>query len=89
MRWPSSFLDQIRAALPVVDVVKRHHKLRKDGASEWRAVTDQSLTVNTSKNLCGGVDHLMVGDAVDYDLPFKVYGHYDLRHCERTQERQY
>jgi hypothetical protein len=51
MRWPSSFLDQIRAALPVVDVVKRHHKLRKDGASEWRAVTDQSLTVNTSKNL--------------------------------------
>ena len=39
--------------------------------------------------LGGGVDHLMVGDAVDYDLPFKVYGHYDLRYCERTQERQY
>jgi hypothetical protein len=34
----------------------------------------------------GGIDNLMTGDAPDYNLPFKVYGYYDLNHGYERQE---
>ena len=49
--WPTSFLDQIRSALPVLAVVQKHHKMRKESAHEWRAIDNNSLTVNTQKNI--------------------------------------
>jgi 5S rRNA maturation endonuclease (ribonuclease M5) len=51
MKWPPEFLEQIKQALPVINVVQARHKMRKDGANEYRAVDDNSLTVNTAKNV--------------------------------------
>ena len=51
MRFPDRFLEDLRAALPVIDVVQRRYKLRKAGSAEWVAVDDNSLGVNTSKNV--------------------------------------
>ena len=51
MRFPDSFLDDLRLRVPVIDAVKRKHKMRKAGSAEWKAVDDDSLTVNTVKNI--------------------------------------
>lgn len=50
-RFPDAFLEQLRAALPVLDVVSRRYKMRKAGSAEHCAIDDKSLTVNTSKNM--------------------------------------
>jgi hypothetical protein len=44
------YLDELRAALPVLDVVKRRHEMRKEGG-EYRAIDNHSLTVNPNKNI--------------------------------------
>src|SRR5215471_2833120 len=38
MRFPDSFLDEIRARLPVSDVVRRRVQLKKQGR-EWRGLS--------------------------------------------------
>ena len=50
MAFSDAFLDELRDALPVSQVVGAHIALRREGV-EWRAVDDQSLTVNDSKKL--------------------------------------
>ena len=37
--------------MSVLDAVSRRHKLRKAGSAEYKAVDDESLSVNTSKNV--------------------------------------
>lgn len=44
-------LDDVRRAISVRTLVERRHKLRKRGANELVAVDDNSLTVNTLKNI--------------------------------------
>ena len=51
MRFPDRFLEELKAALPVINVVQRRYKLRKAGSAEYKAVDDESLSVNTSKNV--------------------------------------
>jgi hypothetical protein len=52
-------------------------------------ITPVTLPISKNSMGCGAVpvgglvDHLMVGEAEDYDLPFKVYGYFDLRQCEQ------
>jgi hypothetical protein len=48
--YDKAFLEELRAALPVIDVVRRRHKLRKVSAHEWAAVDNPSLKVNDAKN---------------------------------------
>jgi AAA domain len=50
MHFPDHFLEQLRAALPVMQVAQRHYKLRKAGGAEWKVVDDPSIGVNTAKN---------------------------------------
>jgi len=50
MSYPPAFLEQIKAALPVLKVVRQYHKLRSEGANRWRGIDDPSLTVNTELN---------------------------------------
>lgn len=50
MTFAPDYLDRLRAALPVSEVVGRRHKLKKSGA-EFRAADDSSLTVNDAKGL--------------------------------------
>ena len=50
-RFTDDFLTELKAAVPVIDAVKRRHKMRKAGSAEWKAVDDESLTVNTVKNI--------------------------------------
>src|ERR1700680_2351616 len=51
MRFPDHFLDQLRAALPVLQVAQRHYKLRKAGGAEWKVIDDPSIGVNATKNV--------------------------------------
>lgn len=48
--FSAEFLDELRARLPVSAVVGRRFKLRKEG-KEFRAIDDNSLTVNDGKQL--------------------------------------
>src|SRR3979409_529401 len=54
MRFPDAFLDEIRARLPVSDVVRRRVQLKKQGR-EWRGLSPfnkektPSFTVNDQK----------------------------------------
>src|ERR1017187_4507143 len=50
MKFPDAFLDELRARVPVSEIVGRKFKLRKVG-HEFRAVDDKSLTVNDQKGL--------------------------------------
>lgn len=50
MAFPDSFLDDLRARLPVSSVVGQSFKLRREGR-EFRAVDDNSLTCNDGKGL--------------------------------------
>lgn len=50
MAFSDAFLDQLRAAVPVSEIVGRRHKLKKKGA-EWRAADDNSLTGNDAKGI--------------------------------------
>lgn len=50
MAFAKEFLDQLRASVPVSEVVGRRMKLKKHG-SEFRAIEDNSLTVNDTKGL--------------------------------------
>lgn len=50
MKYPDSLLDDIRAKVRVSDIVGRKFRLRKEG-HEFRAVDDNSLTINDSKGL--------------------------------------
>jgi hypothetical protein len=44
------FLDDLRAALPVLTLVSKRHEMRKEGG-EYRAIDNHSLTVNSNKNI--------------------------------------
>lgn len=50
MRFPDSFLDQLRAATPLADYARRHYALRKEGA-EWCVVDDPSMKISPAKNI--------------------------------------
>ena len=50
MKFPDTFLDELRARVPVSEVVGRKYKLRKQGA-EYVAIEDKSITVNDKKGL--------------------------------------
>jgi len=50
MAFSEAFLDELRAALPVSQVVGRKLKLKKEG-QEFRAIEDPSITVNDGKQL--------------------------------------
>jgi hypothetical protein len=50
MTYSPQFLDELRARLPVLEVVSRYHKMRREG-SEYRAEDNHSLCVNPSKNI--------------------------------------
>ena len=50
MEFSKPFLDELRARVPVSEIVGRKYKLRKEG-HEFRAVDDKSLTVNDQKGL--------------------------------------
>ena len=50
MAFSDAFLDELRDALPVSQVVGAHIALRREGV-EWRAVDDASLTINDQKKL--------------------------------------
>jgi len=45
------FIDELRSALPIKNLVERDHKLRKAGSGEFKAIDDPSLTVSVPKNL--------------------------------------
>jgi hypothetical protein len=49
-RFPDAFLDDLRAALPVLDVVGRRHQLRKEGSS-FVSISDKSVVVTPGKNV--------------------------------------
>jgi AAA domain/CHC2 zinc finger len=49
-QFSERFLDELRAALPVLKVVSRRHKMRKEG-QEYRAEDNHSLCVNPRKNV--------------------------------------
>lgn len=49
-QFSAQFLDDLRARLPVSEVVGRAHKLKKQGA-EFVAIDDQSLTCNDGKRV--------------------------------------
>ena len=42
-RFTDDFLTELKAAVPVIDAVKRRHKMRKAGSAEWKAVDDEFL----------------------------------------------
>lgn len=68
-RFPEAFLEELRAALPVLDVVSRRYKMRKAGSAEYEAIDDESLTVNTVKSLW--YDHgkgKTGGDIFDFEM---------------------
>ena len=50
-RFSKQLLAELKAAVPVIDAVRRRHKMRKAGSAEWKAVDDESLSVNTIKNI--------------------------------------
>src|ERR1017187_11036277 len=50
MKFPDAFLDELRARVPVSEIVGRKYKLRKQGA-EYVAIEDKSITVNDKKGL--------------------------------------
>src|ERR1019366_6770221 len=50
MKFPDAFLDELRARVPVSEIVGRRYKLRKQGA-EFVAIEDKSITVNDKKHL--------------------------------------
>src|ERR1035441_9356826 len=50
MKFPDAFLDELRARVPVSEIVGRRYKLRKQG-SEFVAIEDKSITVNDKKHL--------------------------------------
>jgi hypothetical protein len=50
MAFSERFLEELRAALPVSQVVGRKHKLKKEG-TEFRSLDNKSLTINDSKRM--------------------------------------
>src|ERR1039458_5400966 len=50
MKFPDAFLDDLRARVPVSEVVGRKYKLRRQG-QEFVAIEDKSITVNDKKRL--------------------------------------
>lgn len=50
MRFPDEFLEELRAKVPVSEVVGRRYTLRRQGA-EFVAAEDKSITVNDKKRL--------------------------------------
>src|ERR1019366_2757353 len=65
MKFSETFLDELRARVPVSDIVGRKFKLRKVG-HEFRAVDDKSLTVNDQKGLWWDHAKNEGGDAFEF-----------------------
>jgi hypothetical protein len=65
MKFPDAFLDELRARVPVSEIVGRKFKLRKEG-HEFRAVDDKSLTVNDQKGLWWDHAKSEGGDAFEF-----------------------
>jgi hypothetical protein len=65
------FLDEIRAKLPILDVVARRHKLRKEG-NEYRAIDNHSLCAVPNKGIWKdhGAGAGKAGDIEGADCPF-------------------
>jgi hypothetical protein len=49
--------------------------------TEWFPIPN-NLAGYGANALGGSCDNLCISDAADYDLPFKIYGYYDLWGCE-------
>lgn len=65
--YSEQFLDDLRRALPVLDLIGRTHKLRKEGR-EYRAIDDNSLTVSPEKNIWHDFANGKGGDIFNWEM---------------------
>ena len=65
MKFPDAFLADVRAKVRVSEIVGHKFKLRKDGR-EFRAIDDNSLTVNDEKGLWWDHAKNEGGDAIKF-----------------------
>jgi hypothetical protein len=70
MRFPDAFLEELRQALPTIEIVSRRFKMRKVG-SEYQSIDNPSLKVNPSKNVWrewGGSGQEKGGDIFEFEM---------------------
>ena len=81
--------DEARALLAWLDEHRAAAHALLPHAMPIRARTDDGgLWIGVGATTVGGLQDFLVPSEIDWSLPFKAWGYYDLRFCEHSEEEQ-